>query len=102
MRFGVRIAVAPGATEYLTIQTTSANFSSYVVAYREANSYPAGVASYNGNVLNPNYDLTFRTYSDTTFSSAVPEPSTWAMMLLGFAGLGYLAYHRKAASGLAA
>jgi phospholipase/lecithinase/hemolysin len=28
----------------------------------------------------------------------VPEPSTWAMMLLGFAGLGYEGY-RKAKSG---
>ncbi len=26
---------------------------------------------------------------------AVPEPSTWAMMILGFAGLGFLAYRRK-------
>ena len=26
----------------------------------------------------------------------VPEPSTWAMMLLGFAGLGFMAYRRKA------
>jgi Domain of unknown function (DUF4082)/PEP-CTERM motif len=26
--------------------------------------------------------------------SAVPEPSTWAMMLLGFAGLGYAGYRR--------
>jgi PEP-CTERM motif len=25
---------------------------------------------------------------------AVPEPSTWAMMLLGFAGLGYAGYRR--------
>jgi hypothetical protein len=27
--------------------------------------------------------------------SAVPEPTTWAMMLLGFAGIGLLAYRRK-------
>ena len=27
--------------------------------------------------------------------SAAPEPSTWAMMLLGFAGLGYAAVRRK-------
>jgi hypothetical protein len=27
-------------------------------------------------------------------SSTVPEPSTWAMMLLGFAGIGYAAYRR--------
>jgi hypothetical protein len=27
--------------------------------------------------------------------SAVPEASTWAMMILGFAGVGFLAYRRK-------
>jgi hypothetical protein len=25
----------------------------------------------------------------------VPEPSTWAMMILGFAGIGFMAYRRK-------
>jgi hypothetical protein len=28
-------------------------------------------------------------------SGAVPEPSTWAMMILGFAGVGFMAYRRK-------
>jgi hypothetical protein len=27
--------------------------------------------------------------------SAVPEPSTWAMMILGFFGVGFMAYRRK-------
>ena len=27
--------------------------------------------------------------------SAVPEPSTWAMMILGFCGVGFMAYRRK-------
>lgn len=27
--------------------------------------------------------------------SAVPEPSTWAMMILGFSGVGFLAYRRR-------
>jgi hypothetical protein len=27
--------------------------------------------------------------------SVVPEPSTWAMMILGFCGLGFMAYRRK-------
>jgi hypothetical protein len=27
--------------------------------------------------------------------AAVPEPATWAMMLLGFAGVGFMAYRRK-------
>jgi hypothetical protein len=40
---------------------------------------------------------------DATFSatvSAVPEPSTWAMMILGFFGVGFLAYRRR--NGIAA
>ena len=30
--------------------------------------------------------------------AAVPEPSTWAMMILGFASVGFMAYRRKAKS----
>ncbi|MBR0691420.1 PEP-CTERM sorting domain-containing protein [Bradyrhizobium manausense] len=30
-------------------------------------------------------------------AGAVPEPSTWAMMLLGFGGLGFMTYRRKRA-----
>jgi len=26
---------------------------------------------------------------------AIPEPSTWAMMILGFAGVGFMAYRRR-------
>jgi len=34
--------------------------------------------------------------------TAVPEPSTWAMMILGFAGVGFLAYRRKSKPALMA
>jgi hypothetical protein len=27
--------------------------------------------------------------------AGVPEPSTWAMMILGFAGVGFMAYRRR-------
>jgi hypothetical protein len=30
-----------------------------------------------------------------TAVQAVPEPSTWAMMILGFCGLGVVAYRRR-------
>ena len=30
-----------------------------------------------------------------TQQSAVPEPSTWAMMILGFLGVGFMAYRRR-------
>jgi PEP-CTERM motif len=33
--------------------------------------------------------------SAVTLTAAVPEPSTWAMMVLGFFGLGFMAYRRK-------
>jgi PEP-CTERM motif-containing protein len=32
---------------------------------------------------------------EITNISAVPEPATWAMMILGFLGVGFMAYRRK-------
>jgi hypothetical protein len=34
----------------------------------------------------------------TLGSTNIPEPSTWAMMLLGFAGLGYAGYRKRKAA----
>jgi hypothetical protein len=34
--------------------------------------------------------------------ASVPEPSTWAMMILGFCGVGFMAYRRKAKPALMA
>ncbi|MES2193624.1 MAG: PEPxxWA-CTERM sorting domain-containing protein [Pseudomonadota bacterium] len=33
--------------------------------------------------------------SEVEFTAAVPEPSTWIMMIAGFAGVGFMAYRRK-------
>jgi len=38
----------------------------------------------------------------TSSTPAVPEPATWAMMLLGFAGLGFLGYRKICKGTLAA
>jgi hypothetical protein len=38
-------------------------------------------------------DLQF--YMSTGSTGAVPEPSTWAMMILGFAGVAFTAYRRR-------
>lgn len=35
-------------------------------------------------------------------TTAVPEPSTWAMMILGFAGVGFMTYRRRKVAALAA
>ncbi len=37
-----------------------------------------------------------------TVTPGVPEPSTWAMMILGFAGIGFMAYRRKSKPALMA
>jgi hypothetical protein len=34
--------------------------------------------------------------------SSVPEPSTWAMLLIGFAGIGFVAYRRRSKPALMA
>jgi hypothetical protein len=57
---------------------------------------------------NPGYNLRYFTpqqalvldYGAFTVS-AVPEPSTWAMMILGFAGIGFMGYRRSRKSTLA-
>jgi hypothetical protein len=38
---------------------------------------------------------TFNFAFSVTGVSAVPEPSTWAMMIFGFVGVGFMAYRRK-------
>jgi PEP-CTERM motif len=47
--------------------------------------------NFQGQNWGPNQTAVF----DLQFSSAVPEPSTWAMMILGFAGVGFMAYRRR-------
>jgi hypothetical protein len=39
--------------------------------------------------------LDLQIYAKSGVVAAVPEPSTWAMMILGFAGVGFMAYRRK-------
>jgi PEP-CTERM motif len=44
--------------------------------------------------------LKFAIDGNVTTLAAVPEPSTWAMMLIGFASLGFVGYRasRKSAA----
>ena len=54
------------------------------------------VDNFKQNGGNPSgLDVSFTGPSHT---GAVPEPSTWAMMILGFMGVGFMAYRRKAHS----
>ena len=70
------------------------------------NSENMAFGLFGGFNFNPNADTTYT--FDLTLSNAagqvvatdeiqvsVPEPSTWAMMIIGFLGLGVMAYRRK-------
>jgi hypothetical protein len=49
-----------------------------------------------GSNFGPNIDLTINGFGAFVIGGAVPEPSTWAMVLLGFAGLGFAGYRQGA------
>jgi PEP-CTERM motif len=66
---------------------------------------PLGATSTTANGINDNgVTVGFYTAADgnTIGFATVPEPSTWAMMLLGFAGLGFLSYRKVRQGTLAA
>jgi hypothetical protein len=54
--------------------------------YPDSIDVPGGLASY--------FALDF-TLPDGLTVAGVPEPSTWAMMILGFLGIGFIAHRRK-------
>ena len=54
-----------------------------------------GPDGYDGGIDNVNFTV-------NAITTAVPEPSTWAMMILGFAGVGFMAYRRKSKPALMA
>jgi hypothetical protein len=56
----------------------------------DANPFTSFTASSTTNAFE--FDMAGPSVTQT---SGVPEPSTWAMMLIGFAGLGYAAFHRR-------
>jgi hypothetical protein len=68
-------------------------------------TYSGGSDYFLNTVVNnftaDNLDAGFQTFVDTNIS-AVPEPSTWAMMILGFAGIGFMTYRRKSKPALMA
>jgi hypothetical protein len=56
----------------------------------------ANAGTFQINEVNQGGNFPSGTYTiGSPFTAAVPEPSTWAMMLLGFVGLGFLAYRRR-------
>jgi hypothetical protein len=98
--FQVYTATNNGLTTTLTLN--SATFSETTVGgFTTLQIFGTGTATETGFDSTPgSYLLTTQSggASTVTFSSttvATPEPSTWAMMILGFLGVGFMAYRRK-------
>jgi hypothetical protein len=71
---------------------------------QSAGSNPGTTTTFSFTAFGPSATLLFTQASTTeaspiidnvTISTNVPEPSTWAMMILGFMGVGFVAYRRK-------
>ena len=72
-------------------------------AYANALNSQTGFAEVDPTfqINTPGYSLEFSSGVGNSVA-AVPEPTTWAMMLLGFAGIGFMAYRRKSKPALMA
>jgi hypothetical protein len=80
-------------------------------AWVETNIYSGGIADLSAfvdpifTIASPNadqYQLFFSSGITNDIAGAVPEPSTWAMLLIGFAGVGFMTYGRRNQTALAA
>jgi hypothetical protein len=100
---GAFIIHDPTTAQGLTVEAfagTDINSASTFLAITVDNPVSGSVADQfnavnNGQQGGPFPNAGFWTASFPTVAP-VPEPSTWAMMILGFCGIGFMAYRRKA------
>ncbi len=57
--------------------------------------YSNGSGGYEAALFGPGGANNYYTYNDPITLTAVPEPSTWAMLGLGFAGLAFVGYRKR-------
>lgn len=86
-----------GATQTLIIPYSIQVSDSDTLTLNSGNAYffPGYEITLNPVSLTDGDVNTPVTGSLTANVTAVPEPATWAMMILGFAGVGFVAYRRK-------
>jgi hypothetical protein len=87
--------------------TGAGNFTSSIGETLQAGSntleiFAAWDGFESGSSPTLNVDPSFTSPAIVTTAGAAPEPSTWAMLLVGFAGLSFVGYRRHKASRLAA
>jgi hypothetical protein len=87
-----------GVTSHTIINATTSSFIGFVSG--------GTITSLTVEAVQPGTGFLWPTVDNLTLAqgltTAVPEPSTWAMMILGFAGVGLITYRRRKTSALAA
>ncbi len=102
LQVGVRfanIAVSAGETYFLKVALLGTGSAVWRTGYGQQSINYAGGSAYSYDLpygpgpIEIGGDFGFRTYVDT---DAVPEPGAWALMILGFAGVGMGLRRRRA------
>lgn len=97
----VALAGIPGTEQSFTY-TTGANSHGSMNYVKETLSFTVGAPTTTVlSFTSQDTDSPYGPVIGGVSISAVPEPSTWAMMILGFLGVGFMAYRRKSGSGVA-
>jgi hypothetical protein len=78
-------SVTPGPFEHVTVDFT--NIGAGPLTFEAINPFNPGQGTNVGPILD-----------NVVLASPVPEASTWAMLILGFFGVGFMAYRRKSGS----
>ena len=83
-----------GSTYKFTISLTSAEQAAHDILVIGA---PVGGGGFTQDPVTFVADVSANTTGlvGTGVASAVPEPATWAMLILGFCGVGFMAYRRR-------
>jgi hypothetical protein len=82
---------------------SSNDFWLFITAFASAPAFDqVGYSQTSVASVNNLFDSHDGSVSVTPVTTPVPEPSTWAMMLFGFAGLGFLGYRQTAKARVAA
>jgi hypothetical protein len=102
---GPSLATGPGSTGYNTISGSGLSANDFLLFNFTTGVFGTTHPDFAGDAIVFGLGQTFNFAPGTnneadydnlslTVNSAVPEPSTWAMLLLGFAGIGFLSYGR--------
>jgi len=74
---------------------STGNIASLCCGYDPVSVFGSGITDLMiGNGSGGNYSWEFGV-GQVSYTSGVPEASTWVMMLAGFAGLGFVGYRRN-------